>query len=178
MTPGNRAAAAVAFGVWVGLGVVRVAFEATAFGVSFLGHPLELGCAFRAHFGIPCPGCGFTRSLVLTVHGELASAWAIHPLGPLLVAGALLFSFALLSVALVARTRFAASRSKLLARIQLATFVFCAVALAVWAVHWAGACSSSPRPSEAGRVSCVTRAEASGRNDSSCSRLHRPPLQS
>jgi uncharacterized protein DUF2752 len=42
-------------------------------------------CAFRRFFGIPCPGCGMTRSLVALVHLDLRSAFAFHPLGPIVI---------------------------------------------------------------------------------------------
>jgi hypothetical protein len=47
------------------------------------GPPL---CPFRLLTGLPCPGCGLTRSVVCTLHGDLASAMMFHPLGPLVVA--------------------------------------------------------------------------------------------
>jgi hypothetical protein len=47
------------------------------------GPPL---CPFRLLTGLPCPGCGITRSIVSTAHGDLAAALAFHPLGPLVLA--------------------------------------------------------------------------------------------
>ncbi|MFC1730336.1 DUF2752 domain-containing protein [candidate division KSB1 bacterium] len=43
------------------------------------------GCIFKMATGIPCPLCGFSRSLYETVDGNVASAIALHPLGPLFV---------------------------------------------------------------------------------------------
>ena len=43
------------------------------------GPPL---CPFRLLTGLPCPGCGLTRSLVCLLHGDLAMSLAFHPLGP------------------------------------------------------------------------------------------------
>jgi hypothetical protein len=39
-------------------------------------------CAFRRVTGLPCPGCGLTRSWVLTAHGRLRHASNRHPFGP------------------------------------------------------------------------------------------------
>ena len=39
-------------------------------------------CAFRRLTGLPCPGCGLTRSWVLTAHGRLGQASSRHPFGP------------------------------------------------------------------------------------------------
>ena len=47
---------------------------------SLLGLP-DL-CPIKALTHIPCPGCGISRSLVCTAHGELARAFLLHPLGP------------------------------------------------------------------------------------------------
>jgi len=64
----------------------RVAFFA------WTSHPLPETCGCRALFGIPCPGCGLTRSFVHLAHGRWAQSWRAHHLGwPL--AGALLFQF-------------------------------------------------------------------------------------
>jgi len=56
-----------------------------------LGRALEparglLACPVRHLLGIPCPGCGMTRSLLFLAHGDWRAAVAQHPLGPLLVA--------------------------------------------------------------------------------------------
>jgi hypothetical protein len=38
-------------------------------------------CAFRALSGLPCPGCGLTRSLTAILRGDLTSAWHWNPFG-------------------------------------------------------------------------------------------------
>ena len=43
---------------------------------------LPSACAFRRVTGLPCPGCGLTRSWVLTAHGRLRPASERHPFGP------------------------------------------------------------------------------------------------
>ncbi|TKV59293.1 DUF2752 domain-containing protein [Nakamurella flava] len=53
-------------------------------------------CPFRLLTGLPCPGCGLTRSWVFAVHGDLDASLAAHPFGPpllgltLVLAGVLL----------------------------------------------------------------------------------------
>ena len=64
----------------------RVAF------LAWPSHPLPETCGCRALFGIPCPGCGLTRSFVHLAHGRWAQSWRAHHLGWLLAA-ALLFQF-------------------------------------------------------------------------------------
>ena len=38
-------------------------------------------CAFKLWTGMPCPGCGMTRSVVRLVHGDLGASLRFHPLG-------------------------------------------------------------------------------------------------
>ena len=45
-------------------------------------------CPFRFLTGLPCPGCGMTRSVVALLHGDLAASLFYHPLGVAVVAGA------------------------------------------------------------------------------------------
>lgn len=75
--------------------VWRAVSSATTSSVWFLGRELNWGCAFRQHYGIPCPNCGMTRSVLLALHGHIKQAWEMNPAGPLLVLGALLFCGAL-----------------------------------------------------------------------------------
>lgn len=41
-------------------------------------------CPFAVATGLPCPGCGLTRSFVALAQGQLSVAWHVHPLGPVL----------------------------------------------------------------------------------------------
>ncbi|WP_370289303.1 DUF2752 domain-containing protein [Nocardioides sp.] len=43
-------------------------------------------CPFRRLTGLPCPGCGLTRSWVHLMHGDLPAAFAVHWFGPLFAA--------------------------------------------------------------------------------------------
>lgn len=44
-------------------------------------------CPFKVTTGLPCPGCGLTRSAVALLHGDLSTSVFFHPLGgPLLAA--------------------------------------------------------------------------------------------
>ena len=46
-------------------------------------------CFFRMITGLPCPGCGLTRSIIALSHAQWLQAWRYHPFGfvayPLLV---------------------------------------------------------------------------------------------
>jgi hypothetical protein len=36
-------------------------------------------CLFKAATGVPCPGCGITRSVVAILRGDFARAWRTNP---------------------------------------------------------------------------------------------------
>jgi hypothetical protein len=55
-------------------------------------YPLPELCGCRVLFGIPCPGCGLTRSFIHLAHGRWMEAWHTHRLGWLL-AGTVLIQF-------------------------------------------------------------------------------------
>lgn len=58
--------------------------------------PLPETCATRMQFGIDCPGCGLTRSLIHIAHGELSAAWRLQPVS------LAVFAFAVLQIPLAA----------------------------------------------------------------------------
>ncbi len=79
---------------WLRLGVVALCLGAVVAALllhpvapragahlSIDGVPLPGVCAFREATGIPCPGCGLTRSWVALLHGDLAWSLRFHPLG-------------------------------------------------------------------------------------------------
>jgi hypothetical protein len=53
-------------------------------------HATLPACPFRALTGHPCPFCGGTHSFAYVWQGDLSSAAAVYPLGPLLFAGTVL----------------------------------------------------------------------------------------
>jgi len=59
-------------------------------------------CLFRATTGVPCWGCGLSRSVSCALRGMLAESWTYHPFGPILLM--ILAGIAITSV-LPARTR-------------------------------------------------------------------------
>ncbi len=38
-------------------------------------------CMFRAYTGLPCPGCGLTRSLIAAAQGKIGLSFSYHRLG-------------------------------------------------------------------------------------------------
>lgn len=41
---------------------------------------LDIGCLFRFAMGMPCPGCGMTRAWLALLRGDVAAAFAYHPM--------------------------------------------------------------------------------------------------
>jgi len=62
-----------------------MALAAVALGVSFWFTPETLPstivCGFRQMSGLPCPGCGLTRSVCSISHGHFGAAWEFNPFG-------------------------------------------------------------------------------------------------
>jgi hypothetical protein len=49
-------------------------------GVSSLGV-----CAFKSVFGVDCPACGITHSVMALFSGRIGEAFRIHPAGPVVI---------------------------------------------------------------------------------------------
>jgi len=82
----------VGAGLLVQLVAIRLFSWADATRVSVLGRQLHWGCWFREHFGVPCPACGMTRSVILTLHGHFLQGFQLNPGGPVLVAAVASFA--------------------------------------------------------------------------------------
>ncbi|MEE8453072.1 MAG: DUF2752 domain-containing protein [Thermoguttaceae bacterium] len=42
-------------------------------------------CVFKTCFGIDCPACGITRSVMATFSGQMSEAFRLHPAGPVVI---------------------------------------------------------------------------------------------
>lgn len=83
------------------------AVSVVALGVAALQNPATIDdgpviCPFRLVTGLPCPGCGLTRSWVYLAHGDWADAAAANPFGYLTL-GAALVLVVLVGAALLRR---------------------------------------------------------------------------
>jgi hypothetical protein len=62
----------------------------TAMPLSWLSGGPSL-CPFKVFTGLPCPGCGLTRSAVAFLDGDLSTSLYFHPLGaPIVIAAVLI----------------------------------------------------------------------------------------
>ena len=76
---GDRSVLAIA----VAVVILSVVLRPGAGAVSLFGWEVPILCTFRRVTGVPCPGCGLTRSFVFLAHGQVLDAFRANLLGPL-----------------------------------------------------------------------------------------------
>lgn len=64
-----------------------VALAASAVFIGGMVWIFGASCPMRILFGIPCPGCGMTRALVLLCQGKVLESVQMHPMALLLILG-------------------------------------------------------------------------------------------
>ncbi len=115
---------------------VRLLLTADPSRVYFLGRPVDVECVFRARFGVPCPGCGMTRSVVMALHGQFGQAWLAAPGGAVLVA-ALLAAAAGLAILTVLRAAGSPTADSFGLRFRRYALVAAGLVVSVWGAGWA-----------------------------------------
>jgi hypothetical protein len=131
--------------------MARIILQADEARVYVFGHPLNWVCSFHERFGLPCPTCGLTRSVVLTLHGQVERAWRIAPGGPALTLGVLFVAAGVLMLAAVqlwtagrpGNTNWLERRIKM--GLQNSTLAWASVSIVVWLIGWAGQFSAALR---------------------------------
>jgi hypothetical protein len=116
--------------------LLRAVATATPERVLIFGRELTWGCLFQRAFGIPCPICGMTRGLLLTLHGHLTDALRLNPAAPFLVAGVALFALAMIFVAIYQRARDPLRAGRLHARVRVAARAYAGMLLVIMCAHW------------------------------------------
>ena len=116
--------------------VINLAFTADSDFVYFLGQRINIACAARQRFGVPCPTCGLTRGFVLTVHGTVREAWRLSQTGPLAVGGILGMGIALLIFASLERRRTPAQLAGIKRWVQTSALAYAGMATLVWVCSW------------------------------------------
>jgi hypothetical protein len=115
------------------LALARGLAQATPAAVSVAGHELPVICPSRLLFGVNCPGCGMTRSVLLTLGGDLWGALDVNPAGPFLVAALVLLALQLLLAA-----RAPVGNAPVRHRLQPWAYLYGAVVASVMLIQWAG----------------------------------------
>lgn len=73
--------------IWLGKYCVLVAWLGLFLAVISPPHGSGITvCWFQSSTGLPCPGCGMTRSLSCGIRGMFVESWNYHPLGLLVLA--------------------------------------------------------------------------------------------
>ncbi len=114
----------------------RLLFNADREGVTVAGVPWRTACAFKERFGVPCPACGMTRSVVLSLHGDVSTAAELNPGGPVIVFGLLYFSAAMIFLAFRQRARPSGQLGVAKRFIQWSTVAVGIALISVVCVHW------------------------------------------
>lgn len=80
----NRVGKATGSAIVVAVGSAAL-LTAVLWPVESVDHGPDI-CPFRMLTGLPCPGCGLTRSWVHLMHGDVGGAFAFNVFGPLTLA--------------------------------------------------------------------------------------------
>lgn len=120
----------------LGLGTLRFAFDADEMQSLFLGRAFGSACWFRSHFGIPCPNCGMTRSLILAAHGEFSRSLRLAPGGAAMVIATAVTSLmlGLLGAAMLVGNQVGIGRIKMVLRVTVLGSA--SLVAAVWMGGW------------------------------------------
>lgn len=115
---------------------VRAFASATPERVYIFERELSWGCLSEKAFGLPCPACGMTRSVLLTLHNRVGAALALNPAGPLLVAGLLLAAASLIFLAFYQHARNPRAVGALQRRLRRGARAYSSLLLIVLFAHW------------------------------------------
>lgn len=73
---------------WFGRSTTTVAWAVLLIALVHPPHGLNVPlCWMASTTGVPCPGCGLTRSVSCAVRGMLEASWEYHPFGILFAMG-------------------------------------------------------------------------------------------
>ena len=120
------------------LAIVRLFASATTERAYLFGRELHWDCWIKQRFGVPCPTCGMTRSVLLSLQGQFGEAAALNPAGLLLVFGLVLFSLALIFLMFYRERRTSLAAGAMHRRIRLGASVYGSLLVVVLFAHWLG----------------------------------------
>ena len=120
----------------VQLAIVRLVASATPERTYLFGRELHWDCWFKQRLGFPCPTCGMTRSVLLSLQGQFTEAARLNPAGLLLVLGLVVFSLALIFLMFYRQRRTTLDAGALHRRIRLGASVYGSLIVFVLFAHW------------------------------------------
>ncbi len=132
----GAAARALGVALLAQLLVLHFVLRADAERAFVFGYQLPSLCGLRETLGLPCPTCGVTRAVGLTLHGELGAAWQLFPAVPVTLGWLVAFAFALLFVD-GRRLTSGVESGPLRLRLTRAALGFSGLSLLVWLVDYA-----------------------------------------
>ncbi len=118
------------------LAAARSLASATEGAVYWMGGELHWECFVRTRFGVPCPACGLTRSVLLTLHGFWREALGVNPGGPLVVLGVAALGCVMLAASLRSFTRGRPWPDDVFRKAALAASAYGGVVTTVLLGHW------------------------------------------
>jgi hypothetical protein len=143
------AAAAAGLAILCNAAVARLILRADDTFVYVLGHRVNWVCSLRSRFGLPCPTCGMTRSVVLSLHGHPVRAWHLAAGGPVAVYGLIAFSAILLLLAWFQWNQQSKSEAAARLWIRRSALVYAGIAVVIWLGGWAASLSAALRSAAA-----------------------------
>ncbi len=123
--------------------VARLVLRADDAYVYVLGRRIVWACALKSRTGLPCPTCGMTRSLALSLHGQWARAWRLMPAGPVALAGLLALGAALLALAVFQRRGARREEARVQRYIRRGALIYAAATTVVWIAGWTASFSAA-----------------------------------
>lgn len=118
------------------LAIVRLFASATPQRAYLFGRALHWDCWFKQKFAVPCPTCGMTRSVLLTLQGQFTEAAQLNPAGLLLVIGLVVFSLALIFLMFYRQRRTSLAAGAVHRRVRLGASVYGSFLVVVLFAHW------------------------------------------
>jgi hypothetical protein len=120
----------------VQLAIVRLFAAATPERAYLFGRELHWDCWFKQRLGFPCPTCGMTRSVLLSLQGQFTEAARLNPAGLLLVLGLVAFGLALIFLMFYRQRRTSLAAGAVHRRIRLGASVYGSLLIVVLFAHW------------------------------------------
>jgi len=103
--------------------------------VSLFGHELHWGCWFKQLTGMPCPACGMSRSVILTLHGHFGQALQMNAAGPFAVLGLVITAAGLVFLG-TRQNSSSESSTRLKDHLRVFCLVYSSALLAIVLANW------------------------------------------